>query len=90
MAGVGQTGETAPRSGFIKFEFDKDWIGAKGYVPFNLAFLAQIQLKRPTDMSKRGRTPAPLHHLCGAEPRSTDFALYEPELPAWFRGRTVR
>jgi len=30
MAGVGQNSELAPRSGTIKFEFDKEWIGAKG------------------------------------------------------------
>jgi hypothetical protein len=30
MAGVGQNSETAPKSGTIKFEFDKEWIGAKG------------------------------------------------------------
>jgi hypothetical protein len=33
MAGVGQNSEMAPKTGFIKFEFDKEWIGAKGYVP---------------------------------------------------------
>jgi hypothetical protein len=32
MAGVGQNSETSPKTGVIKFEFDKEWIGAKGYV----------------------------------------------------------
>jgi hypothetical protein len=32
MAGVGQNSEMSPKSGVIKFEFDKEWIGAKGYV----------------------------------------------------------
>lgn len=32
MAGVGQNSEMSPKTGVIKFEFDKEWIGAKGYV----------------------------------------------------------
>jgi hypothetical protein len=59
MAGVGQTGETAPRSGFIKFEFDKDWIGAKGYVPINLPFLAQSSSR---DLLTCHREAELLHH----------------------------
>jgi hypothetical protein len=32
MAGVGQNSEMSPKTGVIKFEFDKEWIGAKGYL----------------------------------------------------------
>ena len=42
MAGVGQNSELAPRSGTIKFEFDKEWIGAKGYVQLLIYFRLQL------------------------------------------------
>ena len=40
MAGVGQNSEMSPKTGVIKFEFDKEWIGAKGYV--HLILLAAL------------------------------------------------
>jgi len=49
---VGHNHTSPPKSGSIKFEFDKDWIGGKGWVIHVII----------TDNQRGGGTPSLHHH----------------------------